>query len=121
MRQHRVSGVSEEGEAAIDPARKRVAVIEPPAERLVDLVQQPGQPLVPSGEFGAQLVRIARCRPRFLHRLVGGHEADEIDQRAVAQREDEEVLPVAEPHAPFVHRPFGIAFQRNGAAIGQRA
>ena len=45
----------------------------------------------------AQHRRIARRGPRFLHFLVGRHEADVVDHRSVADRKDQEVLATDRP------------------------
>ena len=88
----------------------------------VDLLQHRADARVPAFELARAAPSGSPGRgPRLLHLLVGRHEADVVDHRAVAHREDQEVLGRAGPHLPAVHRPVRQALARNQAAIGNGA
>ena len=69
----------------------------------------------PSNRLGAAPAGSPGRGPRFLHLLVGRHETDVVDHRAVPHREDQKVLRRAGPHLPAVHRPIRQALARRPA------
>ena len=121
MRQHRMCRVAEQRQPALGPGRQRLTVVERPAKCLVDLLQHVPDARVPTFELAAQHRWIPGRGPRFLHFLIGRHEADVVDHRAVTNREDQEVPGRTGPHLPAVHRPVRQALARDQTSIGNGA
>ena len=97
--QHRVTGVPEQGKAAVDPARQRRVVEEAPEKASVYRVEQGAGRPVPAGEGTAQGVGIILAAPPLPGPGRALLDGDEVDERPVAQRIGDEVTALAHRHA----------------------
>jgi hypothetical protein len=55
-----VRGIAEQAQSVFGPCRQRLAIVERPAERQLNVAQQLLDPRIPAGEFAPKNVRIAR-------------------------------------------------------------
>jgi hypothetical protein len=59
MRKHRMRGIAQKRQPATRPGRKRLAIVQGPSKRHLDLLQKRLDARVPTGKFPAQHIGIA--------------------------------------------------------------
>src|SRR5262249_43899030 len=99
MRQHRVGGVSQQGQAPPRPGLKRLSTEEPPSNRCFHLTDDGLNKWVPAPELPGERGGFANRRPGFLQRLVGREKADVIDELVGPDGKDQKMLAGPKPVA----------------------